>query len=64
MCLVRIPRDQTNPVTGFAGREGRPMREDPGDPESELADLRARLRQLQASLEGVRRRIELGEAER
>jgi hypothetical protein len=64
MCLVKIPRDRSKPVTGFAGRAGRPVGEQPGDPSSELAGLRARLERLQAALETIRREIDRGEAGR
>jgi len=58
MCILKLPAEPDKPVTGLAGRAGRPIGRPP-QPEAELAQLRSQERQVQAVLGAIRGRLEM-----
>ena len=63
-CVLKMSQRSEEPVTGFAGEAGWPVGGFLSWREAELANLKARNRQIETTLRAIRRRIELLEANR
>jgi hypothetical protein len=56
-CVLRLPRSADEPVEGFAGAAGRPVRIVPDARRTEVASLRRRVVELERMVRGVRERV-------
>jgi Family of unknown function (DUF5320) len=56
-CLLTLPGSSDEPLSGFAGRSGLPVRLWPEGIGTDLASLRLRAQRLEAELSDLRRRI-------
>ena len=63
LCVLKLPAEPDEPILGFAGRAGRPVRRPPNCA-AELTKLRSHARHIEVVLTGIRRRIERLEASR
>lgn len=61
-CMLKIPRTQGEPQTGFAGLSGRPVTLLPDSPRVDIASLHLRAWQVQIALGAIDRRIAILEA--
>jgi hypothetical protein len=56
-CVLRLPRSANEPVEGFAGAAGRPIRNPDTARQAEAALLRRRVAELELRVRAVRDRI-------
>jgi hypothetical protein len=56
-CLLKLPGSLDEPLSGFAGRSGYPVRLRPDETQMDLASLSLRAQRLEAELRDMRRRI-------
>jgi hypothetical protein len=56
-CLLKLPGSPDEPLSGFAGRSGRPVRLWTDGMEADLASLSLPAQRLEAELRAMRRRI-------
>jgi len=61
-CMLKIPRTQGEPQTGFAGLSGRPVTLLPDSPRVDVASLHLRAWRVQVALRSIDRRIAILEA--
>ena len=56
-CILKLPGSPDEPLSGFAGQSGYPVRLWPDGIGMDLASLRRRAQRLEAELRDMRRRI-------
>jgi len=56
-CLLKLPASKDEPLSGFAGRAGLPVRLWPDGIGADLASLSLRAQRLEAELRDMRRRV-------
>jgi hypothetical protein len=60
-CLLKLPQKPNEPITGFAGRSGVPVRVEARRRQAEVKRLRAEARRVETAIRRIRKRLaELG----
>jgi hypothetical protein len=62
-CVMKVPEAPDEPLTGFAGRSGAPVRFDPAGAAPSGASSADRMRRIASDIRRLRRRIEALRAE-
>ena len=57
-CMLKIPRASSEPVTGYAGRSGLPVRISHEGARKEILSLRKRIGQIEAKIDRIERALE------
>lgn len=61
-CLLKLPGSPDEPLTGFAGRAGYPVRIPSHGMGTDLESLRARIRSVETAIRSIQRRVAVLEA--
>ena len=57
-CMLKIPRASSEPVTGYAGRAGLPVRISREGARKEIMSLRERIGEIEAKIDKIERALE------
>ena len=58
VCMLKIPRVSSEPVTGYAGRSGSPVHISREGARREILSLRERIGQIEAKIEEIEKALE------
>lgn len=61
-CILKIPGAPNEPISGFAGSGGHPVRFSSSGMETELESLHARVRKIETAIRGIKRCVAALEA--
>lgn len=56
-CILRLPRAPGEPISGFAGSSGYPVRFRPPAIQTDLESVRADIRRIEAAVRSMKRRL-------